>query len=85
LPSPIRPGRQAHLPTYLRHESISSTRSRIPRPTASPAAGHASRSMRHSPRPCIQRAARPSCSRARCTIRAPTSATGNAGDSHRPD
>src|SRR5215813_5121833 len=25
LPAPVRPGRQCHLPTYLRHESISST------------------------------------------------------------
>src|SRR5215475_6805520 len=24
LPAPVRPGRQCHLPTYLRHESISS-------------------------------------------------------------
>jgi hypothetical protein len=29
LPAPVRPGSQCHLPTYLRHESISSALSRV--------------------------------------------------------
>src|SRR4029450_12507334 len=39
LPAPVRPGRQCHLPAYLRHESISSTVLCGPDPASSRARG----------------------------------------------
>src|SRR5215510_2273740 len=65
LPAPVRPGRQCHLPTHLRHESISSTVLCVLSPSVLP--GTWPRALRLLPRLHIQRTARLPCSRAAST------------------
>src|SRR5215813_581011 len=69
LPAPVRPGRQCHLPTYLRHESISSGCTVCSRPGFLP--GTRARALRLLPRLSIQRTIRLPCSRANSIAGAP--------------
>jgi len=74
LPGPARPWRHGHLPTYLRHETVSSNFRVFFSPETPCWTDTRSHVFRHSPRLPIQRTTPPSCSRtygSRAALRGP--------------
>src|SRR6516225_6253362 len=81
LPGPARTRRHGHLPTYLRHESISSGFRVFLGQASTVLLDTRSHALRHLPRPPLQRTMPPMCSRAyeRAALRAPGETGGKSG------